>query len=152
MGDGRWRRIDAPASRHFLTLLSTRASGGSAAAPRPHTKGRRSIGAALPFYVAARSWAASVRPEAARRAEIFHHRDLATHPDLVVLEPEPERQQKEDHAGRRELQRGQRRIGGPCHCHESVEPAKKEQRAEPEKDPGVASRRPLPNDERILER
>ncbi len=49
MGDGGWRRIDTPASRHFLTLLSTRACGGSAAAPRPHTKGRRSIGAALPF-------------------------------------------------------------------------------------------------------
>ena len=50
MGDGGWRRIDAPAARHFLTLLSTRASGGSAAAPRPHTKGRRFIGAALPLY------------------------------------------------------------------------------------------------------
>ena len=49
MGDGGWRRIDAAASRHFLTLLSARASGGTAAAPRPHTKGRRSIGAALPF-------------------------------------------------------------------------------------------------------
>ena len=48
MGDGGWRRIDAPASWHFLTLLSTRASGGLAAAPRPHTKGRRSIGAAPP--------------------------------------------------------------------------------------------------------
>jgi hypothetical protein len=47
MGDGGRRRIDAPASRHFLTLLSTRASGGSAAAPGPHTKVRRSIGAAL---------------------------------------------------------------------------------------------------------
>src|SRR5271165_2018644 len=104
------------------------------------------------LYEAARSRAASARPEAARRAEIFHHRDLATHPDLVVLEPEPERQQEEDRAGRRELQRGQRRIRGPCHCHEPVEPAKKEQRAEPEKDPGVASRRALPNDERILER
>ncbi len=46
MGDGGWRRIDAPASRHFLTLLSTRASGASAAAPRLHTKGRRFIGAA----------------------------------------------------------------------------------------------------------
>ena len=46
MGDGGWRRIDAPASRHFLTLLSTRAA---AVAPRPHTKGRRSIGAALAF-------------------------------------------------------------------------------------------------------
>jgi len=49
MGDGGWRRIDAPASRNFLTLLSTRASGVTAAAPRPHTKGRRFIGAALPF-------------------------------------------------------------------------------------------------------
>ena len=49
MGDGGWRRIDAAAARHILTLLSPRASGGSAAAPRPHTKGRRSIGAALPF-------------------------------------------------------------------------------------------------------
>jgi hypothetical protein len=47
MGDGGWRRIDAAASRHFLTLLTTRASGGSAAAPRPHTKGRHFIGAAL---------------------------------------------------------------------------------------------------------
>src|SRR5271166_5650587 len=152
MGDGRWRRIDATASRHFLTLLSSQASGGSAAAPRPHTKGRRSIGAALAFCEAARSRAASARPEVARRAEIFHHRGLATHPDLVVLEPEPERQQEEDRAGRRELQRGQRRIRGPGHCHEPAEPAKKEQRAEPEKDPGVASRRALPNDERILER
>ncbi len=50
MGNGGWRRIDAPASRHFLTLLSSRASGESAAAPRPHTKGRRSIGAALSLY------------------------------------------------------------------------------------------------------
>ena len=63
MGDGGWRRIDAPASRHFLTrvglsvlgtallggLLSARASGGAAGASRPHTKGRRFIGAALPF-------------------------------------------------------------------------------------------------------
>ena len=47
MGDGGGRRIDAAAARHILTLLSPRASGGSAAAPRPHTKGRRSIGAAL---------------------------------------------------------------------------------------------------------
>src|SRR5271165_5821117 len=104
------------------------------------------------LYEAGRSRAASARPEAARRAEIFHRRDLATHPDLVVLEPEPERQQKEDRAGRRELQCGQRRIGGPGHCHKPVEPAKKEQRAESEKDPGVASRRPLPNGERILDR
>jgi hypothetical protein len=49
MGDGGGRRIDAAAARHILTLLSTRASGGSAAAPWHHTKGRRSIGAALPF-------------------------------------------------------------------------------------------------------
>src|SRR5271165_5614941 len=96
--------------------------------------------------------AASARPEAARRAEIFHCGDLAAHPNLIVLEPESERQQKEDRAARRELQRGQRRMGGPRHRHEPVEPAKKEQRAEPEKDPGVASRRPLPNGERILER
>ena len=50
MGDGGWRRIDAAAARHILTLLSARASGGTAAAPRPHTKGRRFIGAALPFW------------------------------------------------------------------------------------------------------
>jgi hypothetical protein len=50
MGDGGWRRIDAPAARHILTLLSARASGGSAAAPRPHTKGRRFIGAAFSFH------------------------------------------------------------------------------------------------------
>src|SRR5208337_4258054 len=142
MGDGGWRRIDATASRHFLTLLSTLGPYERAALHR-----RRPC-----LYEAAQSGAASARPEAARRAEIFYHRDLATHPNLVVLEPEPERQQEEDRAGRRELQRGQRRIGGPCHCHEPVEPAKKEQRAKPEKDPGVASRRPLPNDERILER
>lgn len=47
MGDGGWRRIDAPASRHFLTLLS-----GGAADRRlllgPIRKGARSIGAALP--------------------------------------------------------------------------------------------------------
>ena len=49
MGDGGWRRIDAAAARHILTLLSARASGGSAGAPRPHTKGRRFIGAALSF-------------------------------------------------------------------------------------------------------
>ena len=49
MGDGGWRRIDAAAARHILRLLCTRASGGTAAAPRPHTKGRRFIGAALPF-------------------------------------------------------------------------------------------------------
>ena len=46
MGDGGWRRIDATASRHFLTLLSTRASGGRLLGPY---EGRRSIGAALPF-------------------------------------------------------------------------------------------------------
>ena len=50
MGDGGWRRIDAAAARHILTLLSTRASGGSAATARPHTKGRRFIGAALFLY------------------------------------------------------------------------------------------------------
>ncbi len=33
MGDGGWRRIDATASRHFLTLLSTRASGAPLAPP-----------------------------------------------------------------------------------------------------------------------
>ena len=51
MGDGGWRRIDAAAARHILTLLSTRASGGERrrGASRPHTKGRRFIGAALPF-------------------------------------------------------------------------------------------------------
>jgi hypothetical protein len=50
MGDGGRRRIDAAAARHFLTLLCTRASDGSAAAaPRPVTKGRRAVGAALPF-------------------------------------------------------------------------------------------------------
>src|SRR5271165_2511353 len=95
---------------------------------------------------------ASARPEAARRAKIFHRRDLAAHPDLIVLEPESERQQKEDRAARRELQCGQCRIGGPGQRHEPVEPAKKEQHPEPEKDPGVASRRPLPNGEGILER
>ncbi len=43
MGDGGWRRIDAPASRHFLTLLSgERRIGGCSWA------GARSIGAALP--------------------------------------------------------------------------------------------------------
>ena len=29
MGDGGWRRIDAAAARHILTLLSARASGGA---------------------------------------------------------------------------------------------------------------------------
>jgi hypothetical protein len=102
MGDGGWRRIHATASRHFLT--SDHSGGGgycSAAHERAALHLRRPS-----FCEAARSRAASARPEAARRAEIFHHRDLATHPDLVVLEPESERQQKEDRAGRRELQRG----------------------------------------------
>ena len=53
MGDGGWRRIDAPASRHFLTLLS-----GDAADRRlllgPIRKGARSIGAALLLYEAPR--------------------------------------------------------------------------------------------------
>ena len=51
MGDGGWRRIDAPAARHILTLLSARASDGAdhGAPLGPHTKGRRFIGAALPF-------------------------------------------------------------------------------------------------------
>src|SRR5208337_549178 len=128
MGDGGWRRIDAPASRHFLTLLSTRASGGTAAAPRsavPISKGSASsappiFGAILPVS------ASSARPEPARSAEIFHHRDLAAHPNLIVLEPESERQQKEDRAGRRELQGGQRRISRPGHRYQPVEPAKKE--------------------------
>jgi hypothetical protein len=47
MGDGGWRRIDAPASRHFLTLLSgERRIGGFLLGPI--RKGARSIGAALP--------------------------------------------------------------------------------------------------------
>src|SRR5271165_3896889 len=143
------RRSGLPALSDASERSGERRIGGCSSAPYE----REALHRRRPsLYEAGRSRAASARPEAARRAEIFYHRDLATHPNLVVLEPEPERQQEEDRAGRRELQRGQRRIGGPGHCHEPVEPAKKEQRAEPEKDPGVASRRPLPNDERILER
>ena len=111
MGDGGWRRIDAPASRHFLTLLSgERRIGGCSWAPY-----ERAPAPSAPLFPlrSSSARAASARPKAARRAEIFHHRDLAAHPNLVVLEPEPERQQEEDRAGRHELQRGQRRIGGP---------------------------------------
>ena len=64
MGDGGWRRIDAAAARHILTrgrpsALGTALHGLSQAvgraersggASRPHTKGRRFIGAALFLY------------------------------------------------------------------------------------------------------
>ncbi len=51
MGDGGWRRIDAAAARHILTQvgLSVFSGGkarGAAGDSRPHTKGRRFIGAA----------------------------------------------------------------------------------------------------------
>ncbi len=96
MGDGGWRRVDAAAARHILTRvgLSAFSGGGARGAAgdsRPHTKGRRFVGAALPFTIRS-VLVASARPEAARRAKIFRCRDLAAHPDLIVLEPEPERQ------------------------------------------------------------
>ena len=65
MGDGGWRRIDAAAARHILTRVGLSALGtalhgrclkrsgersGAAGASRPHTKGRRFIGAALFLY------------------------------------------------------------------------------------------------------
>ena len=52
MGDGGWRRIDAAAARHILTRvgLSAGERSGAAGASRPHTKGRRFIGAALFLY------------------------------------------------------------------------------------------------------
>ena len=51
MGDGGGRRIDAPAPRHFLTRVRLSAffggrARGAAGDFRPHTKGRRFIGAA----------------------------------------------------------------------------------------------------------
>ncbi len=90
MGDRGWRRIDAPSARHILTLLSTQASGASRLLVGSIGKGGAT--SAPPFPLRNRSVsAASARPEAARRAKIFHRRDLATHPDLIVLEGESER-------------------------------------------------------------
>ena len=50
MGDGGWRRIDAAAARHILTLLSTRASGGAAGALGPIRKGGASSAPPFSLY------------------------------------------------------------------------------------------------------
>ena len=102
-----------------------------------------------PFPFASRR-SASARPEASCRAEIFHHSDPPTHPDLIVLQSKPERQKEPYRARRRELQRGEGCVGCPRHRHQAVEPARKEQDAQAEKYPGVARRRPLPGSEPIL--
>ena len=49
MGDGGWRRIDAPASRHILTLLSTQASGASRLLLGPIRKGGAPSAPLFPF-------------------------------------------------------------------------------------------------------
>ncbi len=77
MGDGGWRRVDTAAARHILTRvrLSTFSGGrarGAAGESRPHTKGRRFIGAtvfALRSYLSRRRQRGQ-KPRAALRYSI----------------------------------------------------------------------------------